>query len=151
MNNFKRRLLDNSDNNSNPSSIRNLYNKSNINYIQLNSSLKKLNYQNSFLNVKIQTPINFIPKPSNSIYHSVLKKNNEYINSETTLYKDKRYNNIKQLSKNLQNRLDKLIIHSKKIKLENERNKSIRREYFNRPHSTQKINNFYLSNNFIIF
>ena len=146
MNIYSRRILDNSHNISTPISIRNTYN--NLNYIQLNTNIKKLNSQNFPSNIKIKNQKNLIPKPINSIYHPISKKYNKYIFSEPNLNNDITYKNIKESSKRLQNRLDKLINHSKEVKLENERNKSIRNKYFTKNNSSQRTSSIDLSSKF---
>ncbi len=143
---YSGRILDNSHNLSTPTSIRSTYN--NINYIQFNTNIKKINFQNSPLNIKMKAPSNLIPKPFNSIYHSMTRKYNKYTISEPNLNNDITYKNIKESSKRLQNRLDKLINHSKEVKLENERNRSIRNEYFNKNNSSQRTSSIDLSGKF---
>ncbi len=143
MNIYSRRILDSSENLSTPISIRNTYN--NVKYIQFNTNIKKINSQNSKSNIKIKAPRNLIPKPINSNYHSIIKKYNKYTISEPNLNNDISYKKIKESSKRLQNRLDKLINHSKEVKLENERNKIIRNEFFNRNYSSQRTGSTDLS------
>ena len=149
------RILDNSYF-SNTSSVRSSYGKNNGNYHPLNSNLKKNNLSNTFsnLNMNLNTNQNSILNSNsittnyNPLYRSINTINSKYTNSEPNIINDKRYNNIKATSKNLQSRLDKLISHSKEKNLEIERNKTLRNQYYNRPLSTQRMSSSQIFDNY---
>ena len=151
------RILDNSYYSNTPS-IKNSFEKNTTNYYPLNSNLKKYSYPNSITNFNLNNPNDNLMQNTNlnsnlhinnlNPYKTINIIKNNYNNSEPNLNSDSRYNNIKETSKNLQSRLDKLINHSKEKSLENERNKTYRNQYYNRPLSTQRANSMNMSDGF---
>ena len=120
---------------SNSSSKRNANSlgKNNSNFCSFKTKLKNnfssINYSEIITN---SLSTNYTP-----LYSATINKTKSFINTEPNLENEIKYNNIISTSKNLKNRIEKLINHSKEKDLIIDKNKEIKKSIYYRPQSSR--------------